>query len=187
MLRSAIAVFAVAFSFYAHAEPQAPLLSPDDSDATKILKLTAWIGSLDDLSKATGQIPRALGYPLTPRLEYADVDGRHILNWTEYLGDVPIWPSAQSTIQYRVPEAGGPAERTRATVFIRLNPAEACIHMADMLSHFGKPTETYPSTDMGPPYYGWLLRPSPYKTMVSAMFGVGDKNCTPSLIITEAR
>jgi hypothetical protein len=186
MRQTALAAFALALALSMQASAEPPF-TPDDSGVTKVLKLVAWIGSLDDLSAATVTLPAALGVPATPRVVYYDLNGKQTKDWTEYLSNAPIWPGAQSTVQYRIPEADGPAGRARASVFIGLNSAEACIHLADMISRFGKPAETHLVTDGAGLSYSWALRQTPWKTGVGGYFGRHDKDCAASLSVGELR
>jgi len=171
----------------AYAAAETPPFAPSDSGVTKVLKLVAWIGSLNDLSAAPQILPSALGLPADPKPYYYERDGKQAKDWTDYLDDAPVWPGAKSTIQYSIPEADGPAGTARATIFIRLNKVEACVHMADMISSLGNPAETYFVTDGGGEAYGWVLRQTPWKTVVSGYFGRNGRDCAGDLSVGELR
>jgi len=163
----------------------ATIFTPDDSANKKVLKLIEWVASVNDLAKATKSLPNALGISQPPNTAYADVNGRHIKDWTDYLYDAPIWPGAKSKLEYTVPKPGAPADSWRADIrfYLDLNEREVCIHKADLMSLFGPP-RLLPGGD-GPIDYAWVLRSDPYETIVLGNFGFDGTDCDPYLTIIE--
>jgi hypothetical protein len=191
MRQTALAAFALALALSMQASAETPPFTPDDSGVTKVLKLVQWIGALDDMSAATDTLPNALGLRSDPIVRYWDHDGKKTKVNTEYLTHAPIWPGARSTIQYTVSEDGFASLplRARTYILIELNPAEACIHMADMVSSLGKATEDHPVTDDEQGLYDdWVLRQTPWKTIVQGYFGLSNNGgCLKSLSVNELR
>jgi len=189
MRRTGLAACAIAVALAAaHAGAETPPFAPADSGMTKVLKLVAWLGSLDDLSAATDTLPEGLGLRATPKVEYFEKDEKQLKNWTDYLSDAPIWPGGKSTIAYTVFDPDGPAGSDwRARIILELDVGEACIRMADMVSQFGKPIESVPLTDGAGESFVWTLKKMPWALQVDADFGVRNQNCTSQLFVTEYR
>jgi len=155
----------------------------NDTGVTKILKLIEWVRAADDLAAMSDALPNALGLSKASRIYYTEVDGKQVKDWTDYLLKAPIWPGAQSTMDYTVPEPNAPAGHWRADIRLYLNSSEACVQMGDMVSRFGEPTDTYIVTDGGGRSYEWKLREKPWKTVVGGYFGPNNKGCGDLTII----
>jgi hypothetical protein len=178
----AIAVALVA----ARAGAETPPFAPADDDATKVLKLVAWLGSLGDVSAAADTLPGALGLRATPKVGYFEKDGKQLKVSTDYLSDAPIWPESTSKINYTVFEPVADSS-WRARIIIEPHGEAVCIKMADMVSRFGKPTDSSMLSDGAGEDFIWTLQKKPWATQVSAYFGVQNQGCTSQLFITEYR
>jgi hypothetical protein len=169
----------------ARADTATLVFNPEDSGSTKVIRLIEWVASLDDLAKASDILPRALGGSQTPQVYYAEVNGKQIKDWTDFLLDAPIWPGSRSKMDYTVLEPDGPAGDWRADIRFYLEESEACVRKADMVSRFGPPTDSRIIPDAATISYGWQLRQTPWKTMVWGEYGEDDSGCDAYLTVVE--
>jgi hypothetical protein len=164
------------------------IFAPGDNGNTKVLKLIQWVAEINDLAIATRTLPRALGISQNPRVStYTDANGKRIKDWTDYLYDAPIWPHAKLKMEYTVFVPGAPAGSWRAEIRFSpdFNESEVCIHKADLISLFGQPSGSYVLTGGAGMAYSWVLRSSPYETIINGFFGYAETGCDPSPTIIE--